>query len=158
MFGYVTVDSPNLYIKDLGLYRALYCGLCKSIGATCGQLARFTLTYDLTFLSALLHNMLGIDIVIEKEHCIIHPIKKNGVQQSDQLTKKIAKLNVILAYHKMIDDKIDSKKGGLSLIFKKSYTKAKKEEPVFDQIVKEQYDVLRKYEQNSSGVKNAKRA
>ena len=50
MFGYVTTDNPNLYIKDLGLYKALYCGLCKSIGATCGQMARLTLTYDLTFL------------------------------------------------------------------------------------------------------------
>ena len=40
MFGYVRYDIPNLYIKDFMLYKAMYCGLCKGIGASCGQMAR----------------------------------------------------------------------------------------------------------------------
>ena len=32
MFGYIQPDSPYLFIKDEKLYKALYCGLCKSIG------------------------------------------------------------------------------------------------------------------------------
>ena len=31
MFGYVRYDLPNLYIKDMMLYKAMYCGLCKGI-------------------------------------------------------------------------------------------------------------------------------
>ena len=61
MFGYVRYDMPNLYIKDFMLYKAMYCGLCKGIGASCGQAARVGLTYDVAFLSALLHNIAGID-------------------------------------------------------------------------------------------------
>ena len=57
MFGYVRYDIPNLYIKDFMLYKAMYCGLCKGIGASCGQMARVGLTYDVTFLSIILHNM-----------------------------------------------------------------------------------------------------
>ena len=32
MFGYVKTDMPYLYVKDTILYKAMYCGLCKSIG------------------------------------------------------------------------------------------------------------------------------
>ena len=67
MFGYVRYDIPNLYIKDFMLYKAMYCGLCKGIGASCGQMARVGLTYDVTFLSIILHNMTGVDIRVEKQ-------------------------------------------------------------------------------------------
>ena len=40
-----------MYVKDTVLYKACYCGLCKSIGNVCGQRGRFALNYDLTFLS-----------------------------------------------------------------------------------------------------------
>ena len=53
MFGYIQPDIPYMYVKDGVLYKALYCGLCKSIGGTCGQIARAGLSYDVTFLSAL---------------------------------------------------------------------------------------------------------
>ena len=53
MFGYLVPDKPYLYLKDDTLYKALYCGVCKSIGKVSGQRARFTLTYDIAFLSAI---------------------------------------------------------------------------------------------------------
>ena len=73
MFGYVRYDLPNLCIKDFMLYKALYCGLCKSIGAACGQRARLSLTYDVTFLSALLHNMTGTDIRVNSRTALSIP-------------------------------------------------------------------------------------
>lgn len=62
MFGYISPDRPYLFIKDETLYKALYCGVCKSIGAECGQMARSALTYDMAFMSALLHNIRGDDV------------------------------------------------------------------------------------------------
>ena len=44
MFGYVRPDTPYLYVKDQTLYEALYCGVCKGIGKTCGQMARLGLS------------------------------------------------------------------------------------------------------------------
>ena len=117
MFGYVKYDLPNLYVKDTVLYRAMYCGLCKSIGCNCGQRARLVLNYDLTFLSALLHNVLDIDVKIEKQKCAIHWFRKRPIAVVDDLSKRIADLNVILAYHKFNDD-INDKSGGK---FKKSF-------------------------------------
>ena len=35
MFGYISPDAPYLFKKDETLYKALYCGLCKGIGAGC---------------------------------------------------------------------------------------------------------------------------
>ncbi|MBR0190231.1 MAG: hypothetical protein IJQ23_07605, partial [Clostridia bacterium] len=71
MFGYLTTDFPNLYVKDVVLYKAAYCGLCKSIGRTCGTKGRFLLNYDLTFLSVFIHNVLGEDFEIKKQRCIL---------------------------------------------------------------------------------------
>ena len=143
MFGYVKTDMPNMYVKDTVLYQAMYCGLCKGLGKACGQKARFVLNYDLTFLSVLLHNLKNIDVKVEKQHCVIHPIRKKPIAEVDELTERIACLNVILAYYKLNDDVIDNNKGKLKrAFFKKSYKIAKKKEPKIDKIVKERYDGL----------------
>ena len=111
MFGYVKTDNPNMFVKDTVLYRSMYCGLCKGIGRTCGQRARFALNYDLTFLSVLMHNILDIDVDIKKQHCIIHWFGKKPVAVPDELTDRIGALNIILAYYKLNDDVIDNNKG-----------------------------------------------
>lgn len=147
MFGYVKTDTPNMYVKDTVLYKAMYCGLCKGIGETCGQKARFVLNYDLAFLSALLHNIMGIDVSVEKEHCVIHPIVKRPIAKVDQLTKRIARLNVLLAYYKLEDAVTDNEGGRFKRsFFRRAYKRAKKEEPKMDEIIKKRYAELREYE------------
>ncbi len=151
MFGYVTPDKPYLYLKDDTLYNSLYCGLCKSIGKGCGQFCRFALNYDLTFASALMHNILGEDVKIERKHCIAHWFKKRPIQKPDEISLKLGALNVILAYYKLLDDKIDEKKGNFkSFLFKKGYKKAKKQYPNFDKTVKEGCQNLYKLEKENS--------
>lgn len=147
MFGYVKTDLPNMYVKDTVLYKASYCGLCKSIGCVCGQRGRFALNYDLTFLSILAHNILDVDMVVEKKRCIAHWITKRPVAKVDDLTKKIASLNLILVYYKVRDDIIDEKKGIASKVFfNKAFKKARKAEPIFDKIVNKYYGELLEYE------------
>ena len=79
MFGYVTPENAHLYMKDDVLYKALYCGICKSIGGTCGQVSRLSLTYDVAFLSAIAHNIVGRDVTVKKSHCVIHPVTKRPI-------------------------------------------------------------------------------
>lgn len=147
MFGYVKTDFPNMYVKDTVLYKAMYCGLCKGLGKACGQKSRLVLNYDLTFLSVLLHNLLNIDVKIEKQRCVIHQIRKRSIAIPDALTERIAALNVILAYYKLNDDVLDNGKGKLKKsFFKSSYKKAKLKEPILDKIVKERYAELIKLE------------
>lgn len=147
MFGYVKTDLPNMYVKDTMLYKAAYCGLCKSIGRTCGLSGRFLLNYDLAFFSVLIHNLTDTDMKIEKQRCILHTIVKRPVAVPDALTDRIAALNVILARYKLCDDVIDGGKGRLKRgLFKRAYKKAKKAEPQLDEIVKNRYDELLKLE------------
>ena len=151
MFGYVKTDTPNMYVKDTVLYKAMYCGLCKGIGSVSGQRARLVLNYDLTFLSVLLHNIADIDVNIEKQRCVVHAIKKRPIAKLDQLTKSIGAFNVILAKYKILDDAIDAGRGKLkNAFFNKAYKKAKKFAPELDKIVDTNYKVLREYEKSNS--------
>ena len=66
MFGYVIIDKPNILIKDYQTYRSYYCGLCKSIGKTNGNLMRFTLNYDIVMLALLAFNYEECETVFKK--------------------------------------------------------------------------------------------
>ena len=150
MFGYVTPDEPYLYKKDDVLYKAVYCGTCKCLGKSCGQRARLTLTYDITFLSVFLHNALGQDVKLKKQRCITHCVKARQMVLKDEIGMLCADVNVILAYHKVLDDIIDKNKGKIKKIFlKKAYKKAKKHHAEIDNIVKEEYYALRKLEKDN---------
>lgn len=138
MFGYVRPYTPYLYIKDETLYQALYCGVCKGIGKSCGQLARFGLSYDVAFFSAILHNLLGQDVKIEKQHCLTHCIRVKQMAEVDELTKKLGALNVELAYYKCVDDVYDGDRGGLKkLAFARGHKRAQKRYPEMCAIVRE---------------------
>ncbi len=138
MFGYVRTDTPYLYIKDDNLYRAMYCGVCKGIGEVCGLTARMGLSYDVTFLSVIMHNILGVDVKIEKQHCLTHCIRSRQMAEVDELTRQLGALNTVLVYFKYTDDIEDGDKGkGKRLWFKKGYKKVKEKYPEIEKIVRE---------------------
>ena len=150
MFGYVKTDLANMYVKDTVLYKAMYCGLCKAIGKVSGLRGRLVLNYDLTFLSVLMHNLTDTDVKIEKQRCVIHAIIKRPVAVPDLLTERVAALNVILARYKLNDDVMDNRKGRLKrAFFAKAYKRAKKREPLLDEIVRKRYAELVKYEKKN---------
>ncbi len=151
MFGYLKPDKPYLYLKDDTLYNALYCGICKSIKKVSGNVARFALYYDVAFLSALTHNILGVDVEIEKKRCIAHPIKSRPIAKPDEISKKLASLNLILAHYKLCDDILDEHKGSFkSAIISTGYKRAKKAEPKMDEIVCEGYKNLLQLEKQGT--------
>ncbi len=157
MFGYVRTDTPYLYIKDKTLYEAMYCGVCKGIGEVCGQTARIGLSYDVTFLSVILHNILGEDVRIEKSHCLTHCIRYKMMADVDELTRKLGALNVLLAYYKYTDDIMDEGKGrGKRFLFKKGYKRAKKAYPEIEKTVRE--NLAKQEEVESAKVDSIDRA
>ena len=54
MFGYVRPLRPELKCRDFDLYRATYCGLCRSLRRRYGLVAPMLLNFDFTFLALLL--------------------------------------------------------------------------------------------------------
>lgn len=138
MFGYIRADTPYLYIKDETLYKAMYCGVCKGIGKTCGQCARMGLTYDITFLSVILHNIAGVDVKIEKGHCLTHCIRRRAMADADEISMKLGAVNTVLAYYKYTDDVKDGDRGrGKRLWFSKGRKRAAKLYPEAERIIRD---------------------
>ncbi|MDE6613631.1 MAG: hypothetical protein K2K28_03655, partial [Clostridia bacterium] len=141
MFGYVNPDTPYLFIKDEKLYKALYCGMCKSIGTGCGQRARAALTYDMAFMSALIHNIRREDVQIKKAHCAIHWFKKRPVVLKDDTSVLLGCINTALAYFKLCDDKADGdKKGVFRHMFKRGLKRANRRHPEAVEIIRTQLE------------------
>lgn len=157
MFGYVRADVPYLYIKDDVLYKAMYCGVCKGIGEVCGQKARMGLSYDITFLSVIMHNLLGEDVKVEKSHCLTHRIRAREMAAVDELTRRLGALNTLLVYYKFTDDIADENKGRMKrLWFKKGFKRAKKKYPAIERIVKTNLAAQEKMEKaNTDSVDRA---
>jgi hypothetical protein len=136
MFGYVRTDMPYLFMKDDVLYKAMYCGVCKGIAQTCGLCARMGLSYDVAFLSVILHNIAGIDVKIEKSHCLTHRLRKKPMAEVDELTRKLGAVNTELVYYKYTDDIKDGARGrGKRLWFVKGHKRVIARYPQITRII-----------------------
>lgn len=109
MLGYVTADKPELKMREFEVYSGYYCGICKSIARRYGQLPRMVLSYDAAFLALLLAGLSGEEDEPERQHCIIHPIKKKTIVQN-QAIDYAADVMLILAWFKLLDDAHDEGK------------------------------------------------
>ncbi len=109
MLGYVTTEKQELKMREYEIYRGYYCGVCKSIGKRYGQLPRMVLSYDAAFLSMVLASLSEDQDIVTKEHCIIHPIKKNTAIRNAAIDYA-ADVMLILTWHKLQDDVHDEKK------------------------------------------------
>ena len=107
MFGYVRPAPDKLTAEEEQRYRALYCGLCRTLGRRYGQVSRMILNYDFTFLAALLSG----PIEIQERRCIASPVKKREVAAETPALDLAADISVILTYWKIRDGASDS--GGL---------------------------------------------
>ncbi|MBQ4137676.1 MAG: hypothetical protein IJD67_06155, partial [Clostridia bacterium] len=102
-------DKPQLRLWEYEQYRALYCGLCRSLGKHTGALFRMTLNYDYVFLAIIRSAMLGITPEIEPSRCAVHPTQKRAIAKDDKALEYCAKVSVMLTYYKLCDDIADSR-------------------------------------------------
>lgn len=108
MFGYVKPYNPELRVRELEEYKAVYCGLCKQLGRSFGVFARFTLSYDFAFL-AMLKTALDSEICPETERCacIAHPFCKRIRVRENAAMQMAARAAMISVYYKLLDDRED---------------------------------------------------
>ncbi|WP_125153385.1 DUF5685 family protein [Clostridium rectalis] len=104
MFGYVTPCKMELKIKDYEKFKAYYCGLCKSIKINYGNIPRATLNYDMTFLAILLDSLNNHKCCYEKQHCLVHPMRKKVILLENSSLKYAAFCNTTLSYYKLLDN------------------------------------------------------
>lgn len=106
MFGYVRPLTPELRVRELDDYKAVYCGLCRTMGRRHGFFARFTLNYDFTFLVMVLaYGAEACQMVSCR--CPAHPFRKEKMCAGLPVLDAAADESLILSWQKLQDDVAD---------------------------------------------------
>lgn len=109
MFGYVTINKPELKIKDYDRYRTYYCGVCHALRDEHGVASQLSLTYDATFAAVLLTALYEPKTKRKSARCMIHPGGKKTYLENAVIAY-VADMNLVLSYYKCLDDWSDEKK------------------------------------------------
>ncbi len=144
MFGYVTVNRPELKVKELELYRSYYCGLCAELHKRYGRKGQLLLSYDCTFLLLLLTGTYEPQESEVMRRCIVHPAIVHR-ETSNRFTEYAADMNVLLAWLKAVDDWRDEKKQSaklLAMLLRKDYLKIREKYPRQEKAVRENIQAL----------------
>lgn len=109
MFGYVRICKPELKISEYDRYKGVYCTLCKRLGKRYGTIARFTLSYDFTFV-ALLHMAVADGCPgFKKGRCVYNPLKKCLYSKETAAADLAADYAMLLLYYKLCDNVADER-------------------------------------------------
>ena len=103
MFGYVSANLKELTQEQKQRYNSVYCGVCRQIRQRSGQVARLSLSYDMTFLALLLMSLYEPEETAGKNACKLHPIEKRPWVDSVSI-RYSADMNVALAYFNCLDN------------------------------------------------------
>ena len=104
MFGYVRPYIPELLVREERYYRALYCGLCKTMKKTTGRLSSLSLSYDFVFFVLVRLVTDGEEIRVGRHRCIVHPHKRVPMVEPNETLRLAARISALLTYHQLKDD------------------------------------------------------
>lgn len=158
MFGYISINKPELKIREYEVYKSYYCGFCHALKKRYGRIGQLTLSYDLTFVIMLLTGLYEHEDVHECKRCIAHPLCKHNILENE-FSEYAADMNILLTYYKCVDDWMDEKKiaGKIMSILLKG--KVKKIENLYPQKAENIKNLLEKIRQtekvNSSEIDKA---
>lgn len=139
MFGYVITNCKTLSEDERTRFRAMYCGMCKTLHTRYGNLGRFTLSYDMTFLAVVLSALYEPDEKSGQEKCLPHPFKPHDYVLNPMMEYAVD-LNIALAYHKCADNWHDDRNPAYAFAGKtlhRAYHKAKQYRPEQCRIIEE---------------------
>jgi hypothetical protein len=149
MFGYILPEKPEMKIREYELFRAYYCGVCKSMGDRYGQISRLTLNYDSAFLAILLGAVAGEKVTTVMERCIAHPGKKKNIIRNSEIIDYASDINIVLAYYNLEDDWEDERSvlsGTAAVLLRSAFKKIKKKNPEICAIIEGRLAELHKLE------------
>lgn len=115
MFGFVNASLDELTEDQRSRYKAVYCGICRSIGREDAQLCRLALRYDMAFLALLLMSLYEPEENAGSGRCIRHVLKREPWLDNEYI-RYAARMNVILACYNARDDYADEGKFSARLL------------------------------------------
>ena len=131
MFGYVTINRPELKVKDLDTYQAYYCGVCRQLRRRFGMFGALSLNYDMTFLALLLSSLYEEKEERKPNRCLLHPFQRRMLIDNEAV-RYAADMNFMIAYHDLMDDWYDDRRVVSCLLaswYKRKYRKLAKAYP-----------------------------
>lgn len=153
MFGYVRPLREELKCRDFDLYRATYCGLCRTMRKRCGWMAPMVLNFDFTFLAVLLAPKEG-ERLTSCHRCQIPPFFRRCMCETSAGLELAADESVILAYWQLRDKVRDTgfwrglPARVFSLMLRPCYRRAASRQPDFDRVVTQQLALLHRLEED----------
>lgn len=139
MFGYVITNCKILSEDERTRFRAMYCGMCKTLKRRYGNVGRLTLSYDMTFLAMVLSALYEPEEESGKDKCLPHPVKAHDYIVNPMMDYAVD-LNIALAYHKCADNWQDDRNpayAAAKLALQNAYRKAKAYRPVQCGVIEE---------------------
>ena len=107
MFGYVRPYIPDLLVREERYYRALYCGLCKTMKKTTGRFSSLSLSYDFVFFVLVRLLVDRESVTVGRHRCIVHPHKKTPMIEPNDTLRLAARISALLTKHQLRDDLAD---------------------------------------------------
>lgn len=152
MFGYIRPQTSELKVRQHEKYKAIYCGLCKSLGKNCSQATRLGLQYDMAAFAYLIAELSGDTFDITNQACVAHPLRRRAMSKDNKTLKYCAHITSLLAYNKLDDMWMDEKKLYAPVgkaLFKSGYKKSVKNYNDLDTKMTKQLDKLHGYENDN---------
>lgn len=103
MLGYVIASWKELTKEQQRRYGAAYCGICRSIRRSSGNIARLGLSYDMAFLALLHMSLYEPEEEENRNACLMHPVKRRSWIDNEYI-RYCADMNVALSYYNCLDD------------------------------------------------------
>ncbi len=112
--------KQELKVRDFELYRALYCGLCKSLGKEYGTQSRFFLNYDLVLLALLNDALSGESGLLKAEGCFVNPLARRWTRHNTSGLALACDALILLSFYRF-KDHLQDEKGGKKLLYALGY-------------------------------------
>ena len=95
-------------MREYEAYRSVYCGLCHTLGKRYTFIARFFLTYDLTWLAMLTLSLQQESPAVCKRRCVSAPFRPHPTCVQNEATDFAADCAMLLLYYKLKDNLHDA--------------------------------------------------
>ncbi|NLT57616.1 MAG: hypothetical protein GXX99_01480 [Clostridiales bacterium] len=112
MFGYVTALQPELRVRELHTYKAIYCGLCRRLKLDYGLRSTLALSYDFVFLAALGLSLSEEEPLLGRGSCPALPLRRKACIEGGEPLHYAAAMQLLLGAAKLEDDAEDEPAAG----------------------------------------------
>lgn len=152
MFGYIKPAKSELKVREYELFRAGYCGLCRTLGKRYGLIWRFLLNYDFCYLAILLLSANETPCAYCRKNCIASPFRRHTEIVQNAALEYAADATVLLSWYKA-GDAVEDERGfkklvwrTVRLLMKHGWKRARQYRPALDVVFAENMGKLREME------------